>query len=182
MKLIYVTGNKYKIYAAKKFLEPLGIEIEAKKIDCPEIQADTEEEVAKFSSKYASDYLKTSVLKSDSALIIPALKNFPSVYAKYVEETIGEDGILKLMEGIDDRRAYFTEALAYTEYGKEPIVFMSITEGEIAKEKQGEYGWGYDKIFIPKGATKTLACFNDDERWQYWDDSGYIELAKYLKR
>ncbi|NLL44811.1 MAG: hypothetical protein GX247_03990 [Mollicutes bacterium] len=73
------------------------------------------------------------------------------------------------------------EVLAYTEYGKDPVVFISKTEGTIATEKSGEYGWGYDKIFIPKGETKTLACFDDNERWKFWDDKAYIALAEYLK-
>ncbi len=181
-KIVYITGNKFKILTAKKMLEPLGISVEAKKIDCPEIQADTIEEVAKYSSKYASDLLGITTLKNDSGLVIPSLNNFPSAYTKYVEDTIGEDGIIKLMEGIEDREAYFLEILAYTEHGGEPVTFISKTEGRISREKQGEYGWSYDKIFIPKGETKTLACFNDDERWKFWDETGYEELAKFLNK
>ena len=99
MKITYITGNKAKIDLAKQFLGPLGIEIDNKKIECPEIQADTFEEVAKFSSKYASDTLKCDVLKNDSGLVIESLNGFPGVYTHYIEDTIGEDGILKLMEG-----------------------------------------------------------------------------------
>lgn len=44
------------------------------------------------------------------------------------------------MEGIENREAYFLEVLAYTEHGKEPVIFISKTEGTIAKEKQGEHG------------------------------------------
>jgi len=56
-EIVYITGNKFKILTAKKMLEPLGITVDSKKIDCPEIQAETIEEVAKYSSKYASDLL-----------------------------------------------------------------------------------------------------------------------------
>ena len=56
--LIYVTGNKYKLFTAKKFLEPYGINVIGKKIDCIEIQADKIEDVAIFSSKYACNELK----------------------------------------------------------------------------------------------------------------------------
>lgn len=181
-EIIYVTGNKFKILTAQKILEPLNIKVNAQKIDCPEIQADSIEEVAIYSSKYASDYLKASTLKNDSGLVIPALNNFPSAYTKYVEETITEDGILKLMDGIKDREAYFLEVLAYTEYGEKPVVFVSKTEGTIATEKNGEFGWSYDKIFIPKGETKTLACFEDNERWKFWDDVAYQKLAEYLEK
>lgn len=181
MKIIYVTGNKFKLLTAKNILEPIGIEVDNKVIDCPEIQANSIEEVAKYSSKFASKKLKCATLKNDSGLVIPALNGFPSAYSKYVEETLTEDGIIRLMKGVKDRKAYFLEVLAYTEYKKEPVVFISKTNGTIAEEKQGEIGWGYDKIFIPEGETKTLACFPDDERWKFWDESGYSEFAKYLK-
>lgn len=182
MKVIYCTGNKFKLQTARHILGPLGLEVEGKKLDLPEIQADTIEEVAKFSSEYASKKLNESTLKNDSGLVIPALKNFPSAYTKYVEETIGEDGILKLMQGITDREAYFLEVLAYTEKGKEPVVFVSKTKGTIALEKSGEFGWSYDKIFIPEGQSKTLASFPDDERWKFWNEDGYKDFANYLKK
>ncbi len=180
MEITYVTGNKMKVLGAKTFLEPYGFQINQKKIECPEIQADTIEEVAKYSSKYASNELKCDVLKNDSGLIIPALNNFPGPYTKYVEETITELGILDLMKDKEERDCYFIEVLAYTKYGEEPITFNSITKGRLANTPSGEYGWGYDHIFIPNGQSKTLASFNDDERIRLWDNSGYIELAKYL--
>lgn len=181
MKIIYCTGNNFKLKLAKEILEPLGFEIEGKKLDIPEIQADSIQEVAKYSSKYASQMLNMSTLKNDSGLVIPALNNFPSAYTKYIEETITEDGILKLMQDKNDRTAYFLEVLAYTEPGKEPVVFISKTEGSIATNKFGNFGWSFDKIFIPKGQDKTLACFNDDERWKFWSNDGYTGLANYLK-
>ena len=181
MKVVYMTGNKFKLLTAKNILEPIGIEVENQVIECPEIQSNSIEEVAKFSSKYASNELQCDTLKNDSGLVIPSLNGFPSAYSKYVEETLTEDGIIKLMDGVEDRSAYFLEVLAFTEYGKEPIVFLSKTKGSIAKEKAGENGWGYDKIFIPEGEKQTLACFSDDERWKFWDESGYTEFANYLK-
>ncbi len=180
-KIIYVTTNDFKFKVAKENLEPLGLKIIKKSIDCPEIQADTIEEVAKYSSKYASDYLHENTLKNDSGLIIPALKGFPAAYTKYVEQTLGVEGILKLMENINDRTAYFIEVLAYTEYGKEPVIFVSKTEGSISLEPSGKYGWSWDFVFIPKSADKTLANFNDDERWKFWDNNAYKEFYNYLK-
>ena len=180
-KITYVTGNWAKIMSAKQLLEPLGFEIEQVKMDVPEIQNDSIEEVAKFSAKWASDKLGKTVLKNDSGLCIEALNGFPGPYTHYVDDTLGEDGILKLLDGIDNRRAYFIEVLAYCEFGKEPIVFKSITKGSITYEKSGQYGFSYDYIFIPDSETKTLANFDDDIRFKLWDDSAYKELANYLK-
>ena len=181
MKITYVTGNKAKIDSARLYLEPLGIEIDNIKIDCPEIQANSNEEIANYSSKYASEYLKCDVLKTDCGLYIPALRGFPGPYTHYVDDTIGEEGILRLMENIENREAYFIECLSYTGYGEEPICFISKTKGRIAYAKNGEYGWSWDFIFIPDGKDKTLACYKDEERYMLWDMSGYKKLAEYLK-
>lgn len=181
MKITYVTGNWAKLLSAKQILEPLGIEVDNIKMEVPEIQHDSIEEVSKFSAKWASEELKCDVLKNDSGLCIDALNGFPGTYTHYVDDTLGEDGILKLMDGVENRNAHFVESLAYCEYGKEPITFVSITKGTIAKEKQGQYGWSWDFIFIPEGETKTLGCFNDNERFKYWNMSGYPKLTTYLK-
>lgn len=183
MKTItYVTGNWAKVESAKQALEPLGYEINNIKMDTIEIQSDDVEEVAKFSSKWASEQLKCDVLKNDSGLFVEALNGFPGTYTHYVEETLGEDGLLKLLDGVENRKAYFKEVLAYCEYGGEPITFIGITNGVIAKEKSGEYGWSWDFIFIPDGEDKTLGCFPDKERWKFWSQDAYKRLAKYLDK
>ena len=181
-KITYVTGNWAKIASAKMILEPLGYEVDNVKMETPEIQADDVTDVAKYSAKWASEKLHIAVLKNDSGLFVNALNGFPGVYTHYVDDTIGEDGLLKLMEGIEDRSAYFKEAIAYCEPGKEPVVFEGITKGCIATEKSGNYGWSWDFVFIPEGEEKTLGCFPDEERWQFWSLDSYKRLVEYLEK
>ncbi len=181
-KITYVTGNWYKIMSAKKILEPLGIEVNNIKMETTEIQADTVEEVAIHSAKEASEKLKCTVLKNDSGLYVDALGGFPGPYTHYVDETLGEDGLLKLLDGVENRNAHFIEAFAYCEYGKDPIVFKSITKGKIAKEKSGTYGWSWDFIFIPDGYEKTMGNYPDEERCLVWNTDAYNELADFLKK
>lgn len=181
MKIMYVTGNWAKFKSAKLILEPIGIEVEQIKMDTTEIQADTFEEVAGYSAKEACNKLNMPVLKNDSGLCIESLGGFPGPYTRYIDEKLGEDGILKLLEGKENRKACFIEAFAYCEPGKEPVVFKSITNGTIAKEKSGTYGWSWDFIFIPEGQTKTLGNYKDEERLLMWNKEGYNKLANYLK-
>ena len=49
-------------------------------------------------------------------------------------------------------------------------------------KKSGTYGWSWDFIFIPEGEDKTLACFPDEERWNFWSLDAYRKLAKYLEK
>lgn len=181
MKITYVTCNEAKIFSAKQVLEPLGIEVASVKLDTIEIQSDSIEEVAAYSAKWASEQLKCDVLKNDSGLCIEALNNFPGPYTHYADDTIGEDGVLKMMIDKENRKAYFVEVLAYCEYGMEPVIFKSITPGTIAYEKSGTYGWSWDFIFIPDGSDKTLGCFEDEERFKFWNSDAYLKLAEYLK-
>ena len=181
MKIMYITSNWAKLKQARNLLEPLGFEVDNLKLDVPEIQADHMEDVAKFKAKWASNELKQAVLVNDNGLMVKALKGFPCVYTHYVEDTIGEDGILKLMEGVEERDACFSQTSAYCEYGGEPVTFTAVTKGRIAYEKDGQYGWSWDFIFIPEGKDKVLACFKDDERLALWNENCYCELAEYLK-
>lgn len=182
IKLIYVTGNKDKIAAAKKCMKDLDVEIIQKDINVPEIQADTNEEVANFSSKFASDFLKEDCVKNDGGLVIPALNGFPGPYAKYVEQTINEQGILDLMANKKDRTAYWVEAWSYTEYGKDPVCFVGKFYGTISTEKLGDNGYGYDKIFIPDGKDKTLAQMSTDEKLLYWCSDAHKKLIDYIRK
>ena len=181
MKITLVTGNWAKIAQAKQFLEPHGIVIDNVKMDTIEIQADSVKEVAAYSAKWASEKLKANVVKNDTGIMIDALKGFPCAYTHYISDTIDVDGILKLMKGVENRKAQFVQALSFCEYGKEPVVFESITKGTIAKRKSGKYGWSWDFIFIPEGAEKTFANYPDSKRFKLWNDTGYNQLTKYLK-
>lgn len=180
MDLVYVTGNKYKIEVAKNNLEPFGFNIIQKVIDCPEIQDDEIEKVSQFSAKYAANALNMPVIKNDCGFIIPALNGFPGAYAKYAEHTLGEDGLLKLMQGKENRYCYFLEVVSYCEPNGEPVSFFSKTEGEITHEKRGTDGIGYDYIFIPKGYSQTLAELDPSQTWKVWEPKALIDLKDYL--
>ena len=180
-KITYVTGNWYKIMCARSILEPLGFEVDNIKMETTGIQANNVEDVAMYSAKEASDKLKCDVLKNDTGLYVEALGGFPGPYTHYVDEKLGEDGLLKLLKGIDNRNACFIEAFAYCEYGKDPVVFKSITKGRIATEKSGIYGWSWDFIFIPDGYDKTMGNYPDEERCYIWNTDAYAELVKFLK-
>lgn len=183
MKTItFVTGNKFKIIVATLFLKGTGIRLVGKKIDCPEIQHEDVAEIAKHSAKFAAEKLQKPVVTSDCGFFIEAFNGFPGAFIAYVERWMGYKGILKLMEGIKNRKAYFKDATAYCEPGKEPVSFISKTYGKISEKPQGKYGWGIDFLFIPKGKDKTLGCFRDKERAKLWNYNHWKKLAEYLKR
>ena len=88
MKITLVTGNWAKIAQAKEVLEPLGIEVDNVKMDTVEIQANSVEEVAAYSAKWASEQLKCNVVKNDTGIMIDELGGFTASYKHYVQDTL----------------------------------------------------------------------------------------------
>jgi XTP/dITP diphosphohydrolase len=145
--IYFVTGNRGKYVEAQEIFG----EIEQKNIGYTEIQADTLEEVAAFGMKEVAARLKGPVMLEDAGLFVQSLQGFPGVYSAYVQKTIGNAGILRLMQGVEKRDAYFKSVVAYAEPGTEPVMFSGEVHGQIGFEERGEKGFGYDPIFYVGG-------------------------------
>ncbi|CAJ36200.1 XTP/dITP diphosphatase [Methanocella arvoryzae] len=144
--LYFVTHNAGKFREAQAlFREYFNLE----QIDMtyPELQEDDLSKIAAYGARYCSVELDRPVIVEDSGLFIDALNGFPGPYSAYVQKTIGNKGILKLMEGVSARRAEFRSVVAYCAPGEEPTVFTGIWWGDLLTEEVGTGGFGYDPIF-----------------------------------
>ncbi|MEM1618193.1 MAG: XTP/dITP diphosphatase [Desulfurococcaceae archaeon] len=162
-KLCFVTSNIHKYNEVKPIAESLGIELELCTDLKLEIQSDSIEEVVLKSAMIAYAVLSKPVLVEDAGLFIEALNGFPGPYSSYVYRTIGIKGILKLMEGVKDRRACFKSASAVA-FSKGVIVATGEVHGEIVLEPRGDKGFGFDPIFIPVGESRTFAEMTIEEK------------------
>ncbi len=148
-QLILVTKNKRKITEANSLAKAFGIEFAMPEIgDKLEIQAESPVEVSEFGAKNAFPQVKRPLLVEDSGLFVKSLNGFPGVYSAQVLARIGNKGILKLMEGIDDREAHFECALSFFD-GKEMKSFVERVNGSIIFKEKGDTGFGFDPIFSP---------------------------------
>ncbi|MHA1301846.1 MAG: XTP/dITP diphosphatase [Candidatus Helarchaeota archaeon] len=160
MRIIFASSNKNKIREASGILAEYNIEIQPLIMECPEIQKDDIEDVAKFSVEFAFKKVQSQVIVEDSGLFIESLKGFPGPYSSYVYRTIGNDGILNLMRNQRNRQATFKSVIAYSDSEGSILTFIGETRGKISLEilKGDNGGWGFDPIFIPiEGNDKTYA-------------------------
>lgn len=139
----FITSNKGKYMEARAIIDDLV----QRDLGYTEIQADTLEEVAAYGMREIMARFEGPAMLEDAGLFIEALGGFPGVYSAYVQKTIGNEGILRLMAGILNRRAFFKSVVAYAEPGLEPRMFQGIVEGQIGYEARGSSGFGYDPIF-----------------------------------
>ncbi|MCZ7399074.1 MAG: XTP/dITP diphosphatase [Candidatus Methanoperedens sp.] len=152
-KIIFVTGNPHKVREAGDILSHVGITVEQNNCGYPELQENELEPIASFGARWAADKLDSEVMVDDSGLFIGALGGFPGPYSAYVFDTLGNERILKLMEGETNRRAVFKCVIGYCRPGEEPYLFSGEVAGEIANESRGSGGFGYDPIFAVGGMT-----------------------------
>lgn len=112
----FVTSNQGKIKTLGNLFRNRGrpdVEVEGTKLDLIEPQADVVSEVSLSKARQAYGLLKKSVLVEDGGLAIEALRGFPGVYSKYVSQTLGATGIVKLMAGVPNRSARFVSTATY---------------------------------------------------------------------
>lgn len=159
-KLTFITGNAGK---AKYLSDYFHFPIEHKKLDLKEIQSVNLKEVVEDKAKRAYDIVKSPVLVEDVSLTFKALKALPGPLIKWFLETLGNEGLCRLLDAFDDRSALAEVEFAICdELGVH--TFSGSMEGSISTTPLGEMGFGWDPVFIPKGYEKTWAEMTDDEK------------------
>ncbi|GAB6943665.1 XTP/dITP diphosphatase [Vulcanisaeta sp. JCM 14467] len=159
MRIFFVTGNEAKFREASSVLKEFGIDLlidkSHKKV---EIQSDNLEDIVSNALQgICSDNVSDYYVVEDDGLFINRLNGFPGPYSSYVYKTIGLTGILKLMNDIDDRTAYFKSVVGLCGPKVGIKLFTGVVSGRIAMEPRGTEGFGFDPIFIPEGYDKTFA-------------------------
>lgn len=164
-KIVFVTGNIGKVKSAEKRLD--NVKLEWYKFELIEPRSESVEEIAKYKVIEAYKEVKCPCIAQDSAFYIEALNGWPATFINFNLDKLGLDGFLKLMEGKDNRKAYFKQCLAYYD-GTEIHYFDSISRGLLATKIRGdevkEQWSSIWKIFIPDGYSKTLAELTTEER------------------
>jgi len=169
MKIVYLlTSNLGKVEEIKLHLKKFGIDVLAKDMEIPEIKSESQEDIAIEKVKFAVKKIKKPVITEDTGIYFEAYKNFPGTNSRWLYESIGYEGILKLLEG-KSRKAYFKTTIGFCEPDKEPKVFVGICKGEIVNKPSGNPHprLPYDAIFVPEGETRTFAEMTKEEKNRY---------------
>lgn len=173
MKIIAATGNKGKVREFQEILGKMDFEVVSMKdigidIEIEETGA-TFEENAMIKARAVSKLCEYPVISDDSGLCVDALDGAPGIYsARFAGEDADDSDrnrhLLKLLDGIDNRKAYYIAAIAYiTPDGKE-ITTVGTTDGEILYEEEGTGGFGYDPLFYCTEIGKCFGIATPDEK------------------
>ena len=164
----FVTSNIHKFFEARNVLSEHKIATAKVRVDAVEIQDDNLINIAGYSVLDAVKNCGLPVFVEDAGLFIEALGGFPGPYSKFVYNTIGIKGILKLMKNVKNRNAYFMSVIAFSIPNKQPIFFIGKVKGKISYESRGFSGFGYDPVFEPlEGDGKNFGEMTTSEKNKY---------------
>jgi XTP/dITP diphosphohydrolase len=177
-QVYFVSSNSNKYREIEPILSQHGIISRYVKISIKEIQSESIYQIAKAKSTSAFEYLQKAVIIEDDGFYISSLKGFPAQYSSFVYKTLGNQGLLKLMENETDRRAYFLSVIVYND-GLILKTFTGKTEGTLSRSATNG-GWGFDPIFVPKHTSKTYAELSQLNRKSVFSHR-YKSIEKFSK-
>lgn len=151
-ELRFVTTNENKVMEMTRLLQR---PVKNVPLELKEIQG-TIEEVAIDKAEKAAQILGCPVLVEDSALCFDAFKSMPGPYVKQFMEAIGCEGLVKLLDSFEDRKASAICIFALCdEPGKDVKLFKGEVRGRIVGPR-GSREFGWDPIFEPEGCQMTF--------------------------
>ncbi|MFQ5951300.1 MAG: RdgB/HAM1 family non-canonical purine NTP pyrophosphatase [Candidatus Geothermarchaeales archaeon] len=145
-----MTSNSSKAREIAEVLAEYGINTIRTDVETLEIQADDLAPIATEKARSVGALVREPYCVEEAGLFIEALSGFPGPYSSYVHETLGFEGILKLMRDEENRRAFFLSVAVLISDG-ESKNFVGRTVGKISTHARGERGFGFDPIFLTEG-------------------------------
>ena len=189
LKIVVATNNDHKIQELKNMLankvELLSLKEANINVD-PIEDGKTYADNAFIKANEVSKFTDLPVLSDDSGIEIEALgERFPGIYSHRYAMENGGQAILNesLTKKYPGSEAIFVAHFVLLNLNKkgERLDFEGIMEGSINTKVEGEHGFGYDPIFVPKGYQVSVSTLLPEEKNRISHRyNACKELLKYL--
>lgn len=192
-KIVIASSNKGKIKEFQSYFDSFGlILIPQKEMGVSDIEetGKTYVENSILKARHASKVTGLPAIADDSGLSVEYLDGQPGIYSARFSGPGSDDKknrnlLLKKLEGVpfEKRHASYHAVITLLHHHNDPTPYIAhgIWHGIIAKEEKGEFGFGYDSLFI----VPDLGCHAaelDVETKQNYSHRGIAlrKLTKYL--
>ena len=192
-KIVIASSNKGKIKEFQSYFDSFGlILIPQKEMGVSDIEetGKTYVENSILKARHASKVTGLPAIADDSGLSVEYLDGQPGIYSARFsgpgsDDKKNRDLLLKKLEGVpfEKRRASYHAIITLLHHHDDPTPYIAhgIWHGIIAKEEKGEFGFGYDSLFIVPDL-RCHAAELDVETKQNYSHRGIAlrKLTKYL--
>ena len=164
MKIVLASNNPGKLAELQAMFAPLGFELITQgSLGIPEAPEPfhTFIENALAKARHASEHSGLPAVADDAGLCVDVFGGLPGVQTAFYATRFGypksDDNnvraLLEQMQGVENRRAAMVSTLVAVRSAQdpEPLVAVGRVVGEIARERLGSNGFGFDPVmFIPE--------------------------------
>ncbi len=192
-KIVIASSNKGKIKEFQSYFDSFGlILIPQKEMGVSDIEetGKTYVENSILKARHASKVTGLPAIADDSGLSVEYLDGQPGIYSARFsgpgsDDKKNRDLLLKKLEGVpfEKRHASYHAVITLLHHHDDPTPYIAhgIWHGIIAKEEKGEFGFGYDSLFIVPDL-RCHAAELDVETKQNYSHRGIAlrKLTKYL--
>ncbi len=164
-RVYFATTNPHKVRQARAVLGKWGVEVRWLRRSYDESSDDSIYEIARKAVASLAEKEKKPVVVEDTGVFFKAYKNFPGAFPKFVFNSIGYEGIFRLLRG-KSKEAEFVSAVGYCEPGKKAILFTGTMRGRVQLKAvfRNKDVLPYERIFIPEGKREVLASLSQQEK------------------
>ena len=170
-RLIVATGNAHKLREIAEIFPEYEVVSQKQMGFCGGVEENgkTFSENALIKARAAAQALHCKTLADDSGLCVDALGGAPGIFSARYSGAHGDDKanrdlLLKNMQGVTNRRAHFTSAVALVYPDGKEIVVEGHTYGNILTKETGEGGFGYDCLFESEDLGKSFGLATAGEK------------------
>lgn len=170
MDVVVATNNKHKLEEIRYIFEKMNISV----LSLSDINLDidveetgrTFEENALLKARAVAEITGKLVVADDSGLEVKSLNYAPGINSARYSGFVGEqqdfknrEKLLEEMKSVSDnkREARFCTVIAAIFPDGKELLAKGIVTGKIVYEEKGNFGFGYDSLFIVDGYSKTMA-------------------------
>ena len=192
-KIVIASSNKGKIKEFQSYFDSFGlILIPQKEMGVSDIEetGKTYVENSILKARHASKVTGLPAIADDSGLSVEYLDGQPGIYSARFsgpgsDDIKNRDLLLKKLKGVpfEKRHASYHAVITLLHHHDDPTPYIAhgIWHGIIAKEEKGEFGFGYDSLFIVPDL-RCHAAELDVETKQNYSHRGIAlrKLTKYL--
>jgi inosine triphosphate pyrophosphatase len=159
-KLTLVTGNKGKLNEWRRII-PDSIQLVSHDVDAAEIQSLDIEEIVLDKARRAYEQLRVPVVVEDVSAGLKKFGWLPGPFIKFFIKTMGEAALFTIASKSGEA-AKVTCAIAFFD-GKHFFTVKAESYGKVVMPR-GSNGFGFDKVFVPDGYTKTYGEMTNEEK------------------
>lgn len=178
-RIVISTGNEHKVREISDVLKEFDVDVVSK--DCLGLNHINIEEdghtLEENAIKKARELWKNTggiVIADDTGLFVNYLKGDPGVHSsRYAGDQANDidnnNLLLKNMKNVEEkeRKAFFKTVIVIIDRNEKIHLSEGICCGQIGLEPKGDYGFGYDSLFVVDGIGRTFAQMSNEEKNKY---------------